>query len=181
MTILRISTALLTRRQPLPIVHHRVEEHPEGNSGGSISKDEAKRCFLQGSACIPMGDFPRAIELLTRAINANFNTACALMNRGIAHTAAGDPAAALRDFDDALALGYPNPELLCGNRANAHRDLGHYQEAIDDYTRAIKGISDSRVIGRLLLKRAEVYDRVGARDKAKADRKKASGLGFSGP
>jgi len=58
------------------------------------------------------------------------------VNRGIAHAAAGDPAAAIRDYQSATALN-PYEPLAHFNLGNVHLRGGNLAEAIRAYERAI--------------------------------------------
>jgi tetratricopeptide (TPR) repeat protein len=56
-------------------------------------------------------------------------------------------------------------------RANTYRLMGHYEEALADYDRAID--EDKRQKGKPLMLRARLFQKLGMHDKALADRKQA--------
>jgi len=94
-----------------------------------------------GIAAANKGDFDKAIELFTRAIESGElsreNRSIAYYNRGRARGEKGNYDKAIADFDRALEI---NPTLAeaYGNRGIAWYLKGDYDKAIIDYTKAIE-------------------------------------------
>jgi lipoprotein NlpI len=85
------------------------------------------------------------------------NTSKAFNNRGNGHSAKGEFALAIQDFDQALKLN-PNYALAFNNRGNAHSDRGEYDLAIPDYNESILLNPDN---ASALNNRANAYLRMG--------------------
>jgi lipoprotein NlpI len=101
-------------------------------------------------------DADAAIALCGRALDSGrlgeAPTVAALINRGLAHIAKSEPAAAIPDFDRALQLR-PDTVAFLDMRAMAHAMQGHSEPAIRDYAEVIRravpdGASDSERILR---------------------------------
>jgi tetratricopeptide (TPR) repeat protein len=103
-----------------------------------------------GDACTTAGDYPKAIELLNRAIALNNTYPDAYYNRG-------------------LAWYY-----VSVNNARANKPV-HYQEAIADYTRAIELKPN---LSQAWYNRAGTYFTIGKPKEALADALKAQELGY---
>jgi lipoprotein NlpI len=86
-------------------------------------------------------DADAAIDLCSRALDAGHlgdaPTVAALINRGLAHIAKNDPAAAIPDFDRALQLR-PEAVAFYDMRAMAHAMQGDAAPAIRDYAEVIR-------------------------------------------
>ena len=63
--------------------------------------------------------------------------AAAYYNRGNAHSAKGDQAGAIADYDEAIKLEPKNARAF-NNRGTAHSDKGEFDAAIEDFDAAIK-------------------------------------------
>jgi len=108
--------------------------------------DQAKA----GLAALSAEEYPKAVALLTEAIDSNelpdeqahvFYTA-----RGYARAAGGDPDAALEDYTKALERS-PGDVVAAYNRGNAYFALHHYDQAIGDYSKALEaGAADARAL-----------------------------------
>lgn len=85
----------------------------------------------------------------------------------------GEPEKAIDQYSKIISLGKGNADAYRG-RADCYRELGRYQLALADYTRAIEfDIDESPDTYK---KRAMVYDKLGKKGLAAADRKKAARL-----
>jgi len=96
-------------------------------------------------------DADATISLCGRALDSGrlgeAPTVAALINRGLAHVAKNEPAAAIPDFDRALQLR-PDTVAFLDMRAMAHAMQGEAQPALQDYAEVIRrgvpeGASDS--------------------------------------
>ena len=96
-------------------------------------------------------EIDEAIEYFTDIYKAGLATdspegkrdaAIALHHRGISKLALGDPEAALEDFEQANDAGLKSGQLQL-NRANAYRELGEYDKALEAATEGIRLNPDS--------------------------------------
>jgi tetratricopeptide (TPR) repeat protein len=110
--------------------------------------------------------YGQAVKSYSRAIELGDNQAHHYMRRSGAHEANGDLDAALADADTAFRLG-KNP-WTAEFRGRVHAVMGHWDEAIADYSRALKLIkfpSDSY--------KAEIYGKIAKAYQGKGDAKNA--------
>ena len=89
-----------------------------------------------GSMAMQRGDLPRAVDALSRSVQAQPNQPATWTNLGVALRSLARPEEAVRCYDRALALQPDLPEAL-NNRANALLDLGRHQEALASCDRAL--------------------------------------------
>ena len=93
------------------------------------------------AACAQAKDNDAAIAGCTRVIDDSKvkpkGRAAAFYNRGNAHTAKGDLAAAIADYDEAIKLDPKNASAF-NNRGTAHSDKGDADAALADFDEAIK-------------------------------------------
>ena len=109
------------------------------------------------AACIDAAkrrDADATIDFCTRALDAGqlgtAPTVAALVNRGLAHVAENDPAAAIPDFDRAILL-QPEVAAFYDMRAMAHAMQGEGEPAIRDYAEVLRrGGEDADPAERLL-------------------------------
>jgi tetratricopeptide (TPR) repeat protein len=118
----------------------------------------------RASAQLDLGRADRAVADYTEAIRLG-PTAALYHDRGLAHARAGDHAAAVADFAEALTLSADNAAVLL-SRGQAHADLGQHEQALADYARALEVAPRSTAA---LLGRAGVLARLGRHDEAVAD------------
>jgi tetratricopeptide (TPR) repeat protein len=94
-----------------------------------------------GSGAMADGDYQKAVEYLSRAIDSGELPMSSLflihVARGDAFYAHGNQQAALQDFDKAVTLKPDYPEAYY-NRGNLHCLMRQYDKAIEDYTHAIE-------------------------------------------
>ena len=94
---------------------------------------------MLGVIALQAGELTEAVNLIDRAIAIDPDNRAytpAYNNRGIALRNAGQPQAALENFDKAIALGAAHADLYF-NRGNALRDLGRHMDAIESLATVI--------------------------------------------
>ncbi len=93
------------------------------------------------AACAQTKDNDAAIAGCTRIVDdskvKSKGRVAAFYNRGNAHSAKGDLAAAIADYDEAIKLDPKNASALT-NRGTAHSDKGDADAALADFDEAIK-------------------------------------------
>ncbi len=98
----------------------------------------------RGTAALKAGDYPTAIEAFGEAIDQGDHVIIALINRGIAYEASGQPEQAIEDYSRALALTDPAPTdteraEIHNNRGVAYLEVdGKQQAALEDFDKAIE-------------------------------------------
>jgi lipoprotein NlpI len=121
------------------------------------------------AACAQVSDHDAAIAGCTRVIEDDKqkpkSRAAAYYNRGNAHAAKGDHAAAIADYDAAIKLEPKNARAF-NNRGTAHSDKGEFDAAIEDFGAAIR--HDAR-LASAYFNRANTYAAKGEADRAIAD------------
>ncbi len=180
---LRESSAIRSRQQARkidPSSEALVSFMPE-SAGASVSRrsaiqDQLKRqptnvtlWFQLAATQMQRGEFESAIASLDLCDKMLPKTVATIFNRGVCYMLQGQNSNAVADFSRCLDL---RPTLLIArfNRAVALHGLGEHQAALNDLGAVINS-GDARL--RMLLYRAEVHDRVGNSDLAKADREAA--------
>ncbi|OGD14734.1 MAG: hypothetical protein A2V76_02620 [Candidatus Aminicenantes bacterium RBG_16_63_14] len=111
--------------------------------------------------------YARAVNYFSRAIELGQNDAHNYMARSIAYNANGELDKALADADMAVKIDSDN--WTCSFRAGVHEKMGHWDQAVADYSKALKLIkypSDSYKAG-IYRHIADVYRKKG--DTKKAD------------
>jgi tetratricopeptide (TPR) repeat protein len=96
----------------------------------------AAQVFVAAEECRKRREFERAAELYTEAIEIDPRFGPAYSRRGHVRLAQKAVAAAITDFDAALARDDTAVEAWCW-RGDAHAISGMFNEAIADYTRAL--------------------------------------------
>ncbi|MCZ6604432.1 MAG: tetratricopeptide repeat protein [Alphaproteobacteria bacterium] len=97
----------------------------------------------EGIAAIAQGDNGRAIDILSRVLEAEpgdlspSDRATVLFNRGLAQQNSGDLAAAIADYSEALRLS-PGDTFSHFNRGTAFEDRGDLDCALADFTSAAR-------------------------------------------
>jgi lipoprotein NlpI len=142
-------------------------------TGYSAEREMAARGEKAGprdvAACAQVKDHDAAIAGCTRVIEDGKqkpkSRAAAYYNRGNAHAANGDQAAAIADYDAAIKLEPRNARAF-NNRGTARSDKGEFDAAIEDFGAAIK--HDAR-FASAYFNRANAYGAKGQADRAIAD------------
>lgn len=126
-----------------------IEKHPDVATAWFN-----RACALEGS-----GDYDRAFEDLTRAIERGHVEAC--INRGLIHHSRGDFDKAIADYD--MAIGRrPDFAIARYNRGNANLAKGSFRTAVSDYDQAIRlnpSYTDSRLNRGTAFFKLQEYDR----------------------
>jgi tetratricopeptide (TPR) repeat protein len=102
-----------------------------------IAGMKAQHLYLDGTALSMKGQYAKAIELLTRAIETRPNFYDAFVHRGIAYLESGNAKEALADLSTAIQ-GDPKNALSYYNRSIAFMELGDSDSALSDMDQAIK-------------------------------------------
>ena len=95
----------------------------------------ADQLTRRGLAYARRGEYTKAIETLTGAIDLSPDSADLYFHRGNAFVAMGRHADAIADYSEAVNF---KSDFVAAyhNRATAHADLGHHAEAEADYSKA---------------------------------------------
>ena len=137
-------------------------------------KPGAKEYLLSRGIChLNNGDADRAIGDLNQFIAENPNWVAGYFNRGNAYFQKHEFDLAIADYDEALRHRPNGPQDIIWNRGNAHAEKREYRQAIADYDQAIgmkPGFADFYRI------RAVVHEKLGERDAAMLDYRKALSL-----
>jgi lipoprotein NlpI len=148
----------------------RTARRPAGRSAqGDAAAQGAKAGPRDVATCAQVRDHDAAIAGCTRVIDDGKQKpkgrAAAYYNRGNAHAAKGDQAAAIADYDEAIKLEPKNARAF-NNRGTAHSDKGEFDAAIEDFGAAIK--HDAR-FASAYFNRANAYAANSEADRAIAD------------
>jgi tetratricopeptide (TPR) repeat protein len=127
--------------------------------------DEASKYFNRGTQQLNNDDATGAIANFTRVLELKPDDAQAHGNRAAAYLATGQDRLASEDIEKMAALDAKNP-LLDRLRGVLALRTGHYNEAIDAFTRALELAPNHDM---MLLSRAQAYTSIGELDKALAD------------
>lgn len=132
----------------------------------------AKDYLEEGTLQSMRGEYRRAIQTLSKALELDPQNTDAYMHRGIAFLESGDTEKALQDFGESLRL---NPSALCYyNRALAWMGKGEDERALNDLDEAIRlAPQDSENY----LLRAILYSKRGEQERAIEDAGRATELG----
>jgi tetratricopeptide (TPR) repeat protein len=117
----------------------------------------------RGLARAELGQYPGAIDDFTKALEL-YPTSTVQAYRGWTHLVVDAPQLALRDFELAIELDPKNGDAYNG-RGYARAQLGHYQEAIQDASEALRCGPQSP---RLLYNAARIYARCPGRSPQRA-------------
>ncbi len=134
--------------------------------------DQRTHCEA-GRALAREGNDDRAIEMFTRGIELNPRSQGSLVSRAELMLQRGDTEAALRDADAAIALDLPRKRMTTyypiahSVRGEVMIRMGRYQDAVDEFTEAIRtggeeGVVDTVWYVRLGVARASLGDMRGA-------------------
>jgi curved DNA-binding protein CbpA len=118
-----------------------IDTGPSGSSGGSTditptATPNPTFLFESGEAFIRNGDFERAIDEFTKAIDLIPGYGFGYQVRGDSYFHHAQFDLAIRDYDKAIELD-PNDKSAYNGRGLANYELGQYQLAIEDFDKAI--------------------------------------------
>jgi lipoprotein NlpI len=130
------------KQQPAKKTLRRVAPKSAPGSAGSAPAATSTHATLRDvAACAQVKQPDAAIAGCTRIIEDSRQKAKgrahAFYNRGNAHSAKGDHAAAIADYDEANKLAPKNAQIY-NNRGTARSDAGETDRAIADFSAAIK-------------------------------------------
>jgi lipoprotein NlpI len=147
----------------------RTARKPAGAVKPEAAAPTTRATARDVAACAQTKDNDAAIAGCTHIVDDGKvkpkGKAAALFNRGNAHSAKGDPAAAIADYDEAIKLDPKNASALT-NRGTAHSEKGDADAAFADFDEAIKR---NPRYGSAYFNRANAYAAKGEVDRALAD------------
>ena len=92
---------------------------------------------VRGDNLYDAGDFNKAIECYTKAIELDFELILAYFSRASAYSNLARYEEAVVDYTKAIELS-PDFASLYGNRGAAYNELGRYEDALADLNKAIE-------------------------------------------
>jgi tetratricopeptide (TPR) repeat protein len=137
----------------------RIIDNPAKQTSDDLAGAYNSRGYFhlaRGSLDAAMADFDKALEISPKAH--------VYANRGIAFVEKGDLARAMADYDSAIGLD-PKSDYAYYLRGNLHRDQGAVDQAIEDYSNAIRIRPDEAAYSN----RGNAYFEKGDLDRAIAD------------
>lgn len=162
---------VVTAAPAKPVVAHkkRTARKPAASAQSDAAAHAARATPRDIATCAQTKDHDAAIAGCTRVIDDGKvkpkGHAAAYYNRGNAHAAKGDSAAAIADYDEALKLDPKNARALA-NRGTARSEKGDAEGAIADFDAALK--TDPR-LASAYFNRANALAAKGDADRAIAD------------
>ena len=148
-----------------------------GNAfAGSPAEDEGQAGFM----AFAMKDYDGSIEHYTKAIvleTDKLHLSQLYNQRGFVYDLKGSYDQALADLSQAIAL-QPDYALAFSNRGHVLLHQGLYDQALADANKAVTFADNDNKLGTSTLfeYRAEIYEKLGQRDNAIADYRKALSL-----
>ena len=151
---------------------------PDKIHWGSEARQKRREAVIynnRGLAYGEKGDYERAIEALTKAIELNPNYAIAYYNRGLAYGEKGDFDRAIKDYSKTIDL---QPDLAEAhyNRGEAYYERREFARSIEDYSKAIDLQPD---LAEAYYNRGEAWLHLKEWEKAKSDLTAARGMGIN--
>lgn len=148
---------------------HRTAHKPAAAAQPNATAQSARATPRDVAACAQVKDHDAAVAGCTRVIEDRKQKprakAAAYYNRGNAHAAKGDQAAAIADYDEAIKLD-PKSAVAFNNRGTAYSAKGESDAAIADFSEAIK---HNARFAPAYFNRANAYAEKGEADRAIAD------------
>ena len=128
-------------------------------------------------------EYAKVADIYTQLIAKNPYGAKYYEERGDAYSELKDEQRATADYKKYLSMWSKSEETMdeldYSFHAKVYQKAKEYQNAIADYTKAIDmNTQDEKTMGMWYLKRAECYEAIGEKDKAKADRVEAKLRGW---
>ena len=151
---------------------------PDKIHWGSEARQKRREAVIhnnRGLAYGENGDYERAIEALTKAIELNPNYAIAYYNRGLAYGEKGDYERAIKDYSKTIDL---QPDLAEAhyNRGEAYYERREFARSIENYSKAIDLQPD---LAEAYYNRGEAWLHLKEWEKAKSDLTAARGMGIN--
>jgi tetratricopeptide (TPR) repeat protein len=137
--------------------------------------------YQQGKQSLDRGDYNSAIEIFSKALQLlpawDRNTQAVVLARATAYYKKGDLKRAFEEADKVLRTPYLDGDTLASGlnlRGVLHSVAGRHNEALKDYTSAIKATHDDLALrSASFANRGKVFIELGAFDKALGDFSKA--------
>jgi len=98
----------------------------------SISSNE----FVSGTMHFESGEYQKAIDDFSKAIESDPKLAEAYSIRGLSYSKLDEHEKAIEDYTKAIELKIAEEAIWYYHRAYSYEELREYQKAIDDYTKA---------------------------------------------
>jgi len=114
-------------RQAIAVLDKIIAANPTNSADARL---------LRGTAYLELKDYPKAIEDLNATVAARADDLRGYSRRATARSANGDVAGAVKDYSKAIEIS-PGPEDHHA-RGLAHARMQNYQQAIDDFTHALR-------------------------------------------
>jgi tetratricopeptide (TPR) repeat protein len=130
--------------------------------------------FIRGNLYYGQGNYPAALADYRKAVVINPKYPEALYNLGVCYNTLGNFTEGMNALTSAINIR-PN-EYMYQSRATAFFNLSRYQDAINDYTKAL---TINPQMGETLFNRGVSYYRIQQQAKACEDWRKSVGLGFA--
>jgi len=108
----------------------------EESGKDTISGYDAYKAGDEGLKYLSEGEYDKAMESFSKAIEIYSKFSAAYSGRGIAYMEKGDYSKAMSDFDKAIKID-PEVAVFYQNRGKLYTVMEDYQKAIGDYTKAI--------------------------------------------
>ena len=128
-----------------------------------------------------MKQYDKVVEIYTQLIEKDSYEIEYYRQRGEAYEKLNDEQHATEDYKKYLSMWSKTEETMDMVdyllRGDVYKKIKDYQHAIEDYTKAI-AFNQSNSLGLLYYSRAECYEALGEKDKAKADRVEAKMYGW---
>jgi tetratricopeptide (TPR) repeat protein len=141
-------------------------------AGGGGGERSAREWLAIGTEFCEKGDYKKALEPLTAAINLNSKMTEAYLYRGLSYRNLNKFNEALKDYNEIIRLE-PNNAKAYNNRGVVYWKLGKYNEALADYNKTI-GLDQNNYI--VYNNRGVVHFEMGDYEKALTDYNKAISL-----
>jgi tetratricopeptide (TPR) repeat protein len=170
----------------------RIVEKLEEAANDALAAGDNERAIAVATVVIQLGKSQKVDPLLVRAIahsrSGNLEAAISdyskalelapgnavlLANRCWAYTQKGDLAQAARDCDEAVSAAGPQQWYSLQMRGQLHMRRANFVEAEKNFSEALRLVPDAIVA---LVSRAEAYEKLGQRERAVADYRKAAAM-----
>lgn len=155
-------------------IGHFEEALVDANKAISIDPRNVENRSAKAEVLMQTEKFDECIKECTAGLAISPDCAPLLINRGEAHEKINKKALALKDFKKASEVAKMSFRNLV-RKGTLETQLGFHEEAIKTYTAAISK-AKSTAKSRAYIERADIYDKLGKVDEAKADRRQAKEL-----